>query len=193
MSTKGERYYTFYNDENDKAILQGIIIGDEKALKAAIDRYQQQMMIEAFSLLKDVQEAEDMIQEIFIRIWENRERLGNQKYASSIGPYLLRATRNKCLDKIAHNKIINKRNAFFSQNLSPSHHSNPSEIKELRSSLQSAIDSLPPKTRSSFKKLYEEDLTQKEIALQEGVSLQTVKNTISNGLRMLREKLRHFQ
>lgn len=189
MSTKGERYYTYHDDQE---ILQGIASGEEKALEAAIDRYQPAMIIEAFHLLQDLQEAEDIIQEIFIRIWENRDAFSKKGY-SSIGPYLLRATRNKCLDKIAHNKITNKRKAFFSQNLSRSHQYDPSEIKELRALLHSAIESLPPKTRNSFKKLYEEELSQKEIARQEDLSLQTVKNTISNALRILREKLKPFR
>jgi RNA polymerase sigma-70 factor (ECF subfamily) len=182
---KGERYYTYYND---KDILQGIISGDAKALEAAIDRYQPQMMIEAFYLLKDVQESEDAIQEIFIRIWQNRHKFDEKKF-SSIGPYLLRATRNECLVRIGKTKVALKRRDLFTHNLSPSVSYDPLEAKELKSIIESAIASLPPKAQNSFKKLYEEGFSQKEISQQENVALQTVKNNIVRGLKVLREKL----
>jgi RNA polymerase sigma-70 factor, ECF subfamily len=182
---KGERYYTYYNDEE---ILQGIVSGETKALEAAIDRYQPQMMVEAFYLLKDVHESEDAIQEIFIRIWQNRQKFDEKKY-SSIGPYLLRATRNECLVRIAKTKVALKRRDLFSHNLSPSISNDPLEAKELKAIIESAIESLPPKAQNSFRKLYEEGLSQKEISRQENVALQTVKNNIGRSLKLLREKL----
>jgi len=179
---KGEQYVS------DEEIFRGIIDGDPKALEAAIDLYQPHMMIEACYLLRDIQECEDIIQELFIYVWEHRQNLYSSKY-STLGPYLLRATRNKCLDRLSKNKTVNKRKAYFSQGLSPAAAYDPVEIKELRESLRSAIDLLPPKDRRSFQMLYEEQMSQKEIARQENVALQTVKNQIGRVLKVLREKL----
>lgn len=179
---KGEQYVS------DEDIFRGIIDGEPKALAVAIDLYQPLMMIEACYILKDTQECEDIIQELFIYIWEHRKSLDNKKY-SSLGPYLLRATRNKCLDKLSKNKTANKRKVYFSHGLSPAAIYDPTETKELRDSLRSAIASLPPKYQHSFRMLYEEEMSQKEIARQENVALQTVKNKIGACLKILRKKL----
>lgn len=182
VSMKGEQYLS--EDE----IFQGIIDGDQKALKAAIDLYQPHMMIEACYLLRDVHECEDIIQELFIYIWEHRHKLSRTQY-STIGPYLLRATRNKCLDRLSKNKTANKRKDYFSHGLNEAAVYDPVEIKELRESLRTVIESLPPKDQRSFRMLYEEQMTQKEIASKENVAVQTVKNQIGRVLKVLREKL----
>jgi RNA polymerase sigma-70 factor (ECF subfamily) len=179
---KGEQYLS------DEEIFRRIIDGDSKALAAAINLYQPQMMIEASYLLRDIQECEDIIQELFIYVWEHRQNLRSSKY-STLGPYLLRATRNKCLDRLSKNKTAHKRKDFLSHRMSSVTSYDPVEIKELKKIIESAIASLPPKYQQSFRMLYEEEISQKEIARQENVALQTVKNKIANCLKVLRKKL----
>ncbi|QHS61140.1 RNA polymerase sigma factor [Chitinophaga agri] len=171
---------------NEAEILQRLRKGEESALRELVDMYRPQMLMEAYYLLRDMAEAEDIVQEIFIRFWNLKEKV---ELKPSLQAYLIRATRNESIIKIKKDKTRDKKQHGYSYFVESSTHMKPFESAELAKELQNAIDHIPPAARKSFIKLYLEDKSQKTIAAEQNISLQVVKNNISKALKILREKL----
>lgn len=171
---------------NEADILQRLQKGEESALRELVDMYRPQMLMEAYYLLRDMAEAEDIVQEVFIRFWNLKEKV---ELKPSLLAYLLRATRNESIIKIKKDKTRDRKQNNYNYFLESSTNMKPFESAELAQKLQSAIEHIPPAARKSFIKLYLEDKSQKTIAAEQNISLQVVKNNISKALKILREKL----
>ena len=171
---------------NEADILSRLKKGDEAALRELVDLYRPQMLMEAYYLIRDMDEAEDVVQEVFIRFWNVKE---NVELKPSLLAYLVRATRNESIIKIKKEKTRDKKQLGYNYFLESSTHMKPFESAELAKELQRAIEHVPPAARKSFIKLYLEDKSQKTIAAEQNISLQVVKNNISKALKILREKL----
>ena len=177
---KGERL------NNEEAILESLKQGDEIALRRLVDQYRPQMLLEAYYIVRDMQEAEDIVQEVFIRFWNVKQRI---ELKPSLAAYLLRATRYESIIKIKKDKTRNNRQDQYNYFLESSFQMKPFENTELGALLNSAIAQIPPAARKSFIKLYIEDKNQKTIAQEQNISLQVVKNNISKALKILRHIL----
>jgi RNA polymerase sigma-70 factor (ECF subfamily) len=171
---------------NEADILQRLKQGDESALRELVDLYRPQMLMEAYYLVRDMDEAEDIVQEVFIRFWNVKQKV---ELKPSLIAYLIRATRNESIIKIRKDKTRDKRQDLYNYFAESSTQMKPFESAELAKKLQSAIEHIPPAARKSFIKLYLEDKSQKTIAAEQNISLQVVKNNISKALKILREKL----
>ena len=128
--------------------------------------------------------AEDVVQQAFIKLWENREKLSEE---FTIDVQLARITRSILIDtlrkKAVERKVINQ---VASQ--SPTIYiSDPALEKELSSKISSAIESLPPICKKIFKLSREENLSYNEIATQLCISPRTVENQISKALKVIRQ------
>ncbi len=171
---------------NEADILYRLKKGDEAALRELVNLYRPQMLMEAYYILRDMDEAEDIVQEVFIRFWNVKE---NIELKPSLLAYLIRATRNESIIKLKKDKTRDKKQHGYNYFLESSTLMKPFESAELAKQLQLAIEHIPPAARKSFIKLYLEDKSQKTIAAEQNISLQVVKNNISKALKILREKL----
>jgi RNA polymerase sigma-70 factor (ECF subfamily) len=172
------------NKEAD--ILQRLKRGDESALRELVDLYRPQMLMEAYYVIRDMDEAEDIVQEVFIRFWNVKEKV---ELKPSLIAYLLRATRNESLIKLKKDRTRGKRQDLYNYFQESTTQMKPFESAELAKQLKNAMEYIPPAARKSFVKLYLEDKSQKTIAAEQNISLQVVKNNISKALKILREKL----
>lgn len=170
----------------EESILKRLKQHDESALRELICLYQQEMILEAYYLLKDFQEAEDIVQEVWIRFWHLRETI---ELRPSLAAYLHRATRNECIIYIKKEKTRAKRQSQYNYFLEPTVNLQPFENEELGERLQHAIKTIPPAARKSFVLSYLDDKNQKAIAAEQNISLQVVKNNISKALKILRQAL----
>lgn len=170
----------------EELILQRLRQGDESALRELVHKYRPGMLLEAIYILKDRQEAEDVVQEVWIRFWSLRDRV---ELKPSLMAYLHRAVRNESVIKIKKDKTRGKRQDQYNYFVEPTIQLKPFEDEELRRKLSVAIEEIPPAMRRSFMLSYLEDLSQKEIAAKQNISLQVVKNNISKALKILRQKL----
>lgn len=101
---------------NEADILYRLKKGDESALRELVDLYRPQMVMEAYYILRDMDEAEDIVQEVFIRFWNVKE---NIELKPSLLAYLIRATRNESIIKIKKIKQGIKNNTDIITSLSP--------------------------------------------------------------------------
>lgn len=133
----------------------------------------------------------DILQDIFLAIWEKREQIS---YETSLSGYLFSAARNKLLDSIAHEKVKQRYIDSFYDFIHAADASADDLIrtKEMSSLIAKEISALPPKTREVFELSREYNLSRKEIAQQLGISEQTVKSHMFQALKTLKLKLGSF-
>jgi RNA polymerase sigma-70 factor, ECF subfamily len=149
----------------------------------------------AFRITKNKGIAEEIVQDIFLNIWEHKELLVS---VSSLPGYLYRAVRNNCLNHLKHLTIVHKYEIFYSQTLANAEdyltvtQENGQSIlilKEFEGQVYDAIEKLPEQCRQIFKLSRFDGLKNNEIAELKGVTVNTVQKQISIALEKLRGML----
>ncbi len=163
--------------------------GDKKAFEEIFRLYYQVLCNYAGSLLKDNDEAEEVVQNIFYNIWNKRETL---EINTSIKSYLYRAVHNDSLNKIKHTKVRTMYAEDYKKNAVGSFEdaSVTMQAKELRTQINEALDSLPEQCGVVFKLSRFENLKYAEIADQLNISVKTVEAHMGKALKIMREKLK---
>ena len=138
-------------------------------------------------LVGDMELAEDIVQEQFVYLWENRKRLDN---SGSLKSYLFTAVKNKSVNHLK--KQFSKKRSYRIENLPentiPGKLPNPDEIyenKELGKILDKAIANLPEKCRIIFTMKKMGEFTNKEIASKLNISVKTVENQMTIAFKKL--------
>lgn len=146
----------------------------------------------AFSIVKDQDSAEDVVQQLFIKIWEKRSTIGE---IDNIRSYLFRSTFNMSLNEQKRMQRMPKRDEDINQNnslQSSDQTSNLLESSELQERIDGAMMVLPEKCREVFHLSRNEQLSYKEIAQKMKISPKTVENQVGKALRIMREELRDY-
>lgn len=173
---------------DEKALLASISKGDRYAFKQLYSYHLNNLYRFVFLFTKSKEETEDIIQEIFIKIWENREKLSE---VASFKNYVFRFARNKLLDNIRHLQVRHRvlaeirRTRNISQNTAEDYY----EYKEYYHLVQQAIEKLPPKRKLIFRLNIENGLSQDEIASQLNISKSVVQKQIYKASYFVREYL----
>ena len=142
----------------------------------------------AKTLIKDHDTAEEIVQDLFFRLWQDREKI---KIESSLNGYLFRSVHNKCLHYIEHKKVVER---HAKEMLSRKHESpeNPSDIlhyKELQAKIARILDRLPERCGKIFYMNRFEGLKYTEIAEKLSVSVKTVESNMGRALKEFRKEL----
>lgn len=145
----------------------------------------------AASLLKNEANAEEIVQNVFVRLWEKRAQLSIQ---SSVTAYLYKAVYHECLNFLKHQKVKNAYLAFAHKRNGNDHlpASGKLHLTELEQHISRAIESLPQQCRIIFKMSRFEELRYQQIADQLGLSVKTIENQMGKALKIMREKLVDF-
>ena len=130
--------------------------------------------------------SEDVVQEVFIKIWEDRKKID---IIGSVKSYLYSAVKNKSLNRIESESVRQKysKQAFDIQSRVISQ--NELEQEEFRNHLFWCIDKLPPRCKEVFQNSRFEDLKQEQIAQNLKISIKTVKAQIGKALKLIRDCL----
>jgi RNA polymerase sigma-70 factor, ECF subfamily len=142
-------------------------------------------------LLRDDEQAEEIVQNLFMRLWEKRELLSAN---TSVKAYLYRSVHNDCLNYIKHNKVKAKYQEYasYSMNQHSESAARKVELKEFEWRIHEALNELPQQCRLIFQMSRFEDLKYKEIAEQLNLSVKTVENQMGKALKLMRLKLKDF-
>ncbi len=148
----------------------------------------------ALVITKDQAAAEDVVSEIFLKLWEEQHSLVIGK---SLKSYLFKSVYNQCLNILKHKKVQRKYEDFFKhlQLLNEGGADYPLSTlleNEITETLQKAIEKLPPQCRKIFDMSRNENMTHEEIAIELGVSVNTVHTQIRRALEKLRIELKDF-
>ena len=161
---------------------------DEVAFAEIYKRYADSLTGFAASKLFSMEDAKDIIHDIFVKLWEDRKQLN---ITSGLKTYLFTIARYRIIDKIRRN-VTRKEYAVMLQSLANACQPDIEQIiaaKELTQVIQNTIDTLTPKVKEVYLLSREEHLTILEIAEKLGSSEQTVKNQLSTALKHLRQSL----
>lgn len=174
----------------EKGTLENIkYIVDKGHTKAFADYYTQyfkKLLIESDKYVKDIQVAEEIVQDVFLKIWERSVDLDQ---IQSLKSYLYRSVINSSINYVNRQKNLEQHHQKIAAEFTQQDLDQLDEENELIILLFKEIDKLPPKCREVFKLNRFEHLKYKEIALRLDISEKTVENHIANALKTLRETM----
>ena len=172
---------------NNDVLIESLKNGDERAYAFLIDSYHHKLCVYANSLVKNIYSAEDIVQNVFIKVWEQRERL---KSDHAIKSFLYKLVYNEFID------LYRKNQSLFSLEKSYYDALNSIVLEDDSESLQRVINvvnkeiqSLPPKCKEVFILSKKEGLTNIEIAEHLDISIKTVEAQITKAFSILRSSL----
>ncbi len=168
----------------NEVILQQVIEGDKAAFTVLFDHYKGPAMRFCYTIVKDEAEAENMLQDVFIKIWERRHQI---KPELNFNSYLYTCLRNVSFDflkKMEKEQLL--RQKYF-ERIEQIAHDESQEYEIRMSQLECAVDSLSTKRKQILKMSLEENKSYQEIAS----SLKISKNTVKNQLVKARQFLKH--
>ena len=173
------------NYHSNKLILQ-IKNGDEKAFNELFYNYRGMLFNFIKLSLPDEAEIENIVQEVFVRIWINRQSLDHQK---EIKPFLYSIAKNLIKDQLRKHLIRQKYLQKVRKEEIPVHYSisNELEYSELKESIDAFIERMPEQRKNIFLLSRNEGKTYKQISEQLGVSENTVDTQIRRALNGLRK------
>ncbi|MCD8072782.1 MAG: RNA polymerase sigma-70 factor [Alistipes sp.] len=150
------------------------------------------------SRMLPIEQAEDVVQDAFLELWKRRTEV---KAGERLHVFMYRSVYTKCLNKIKHEKIVNRYNTAAREifeakaaTLAPANNEilKIIENEELGAEIEKIIGELPDKCREVFKLSYLHDLRNKEIADVMGITVKTVESHMYKALKLLRNKLSHL-
>ena len=177
---------------SDKDLIPEILKGNQMAFKQVYYIYYNELCNFVRKYFNDKEDAEEIVQDTLVKIWEQREKLEN---VSSLRHYLFSSVKNHCLNEIEHLKVVRKHTEYAAIELKKielEFENDFSEDNELERRIFDAIEDLPEQCGKIFKMKYLDGLRAKEIAEKTNLSQRTVETHIFNGLKHLRESLKSF-
>ena len=171
---------------------------DKTSLEQLYYEYAPRMTAFARRILQDPRQAEDLVQDVFIRFWERYKG----KESDHWHPVIFTMTRNRCLDILRHLSV--KRNIIdtnigispeeeflFIEDLVGDGESTDEKLllSDLNRELDRIIDSLPPRCKEVFSLSRKEGLHNQEIAQRLGITVKAVEKQMTRALKALRAKL----
>jgi RNA polymerase sigma-70 factor, ECF subfamily len=188
-----------YNQILDNQIISGLKNGDPSIFKLFFHSYYNPLCSYALTFLKYTDVAEEVVQEMFIKIWESRHELN---ISSSLRSYLYRSVHNSCINYLKHMEVKNKQSREITEdiqyhsvlaNLNSSGSSLDKIVSdELEAHLNKVINDLPNECRRIFLLKRQKQLTYPEIAAHLNISVNTVKTQLLRAFEKLREGVKKF-
>lgn len=144
----------------------------------------------ACSILKDQDDAEEMVQNVFYKLWEKKEKIDELQ---SVQAYLYRSVYNECMNFVKHEKVkaAYEAHAVHHGDMAGGMTDNKG-VKELERRLAEAMNDLPEQCRTIFQMSRFEELKYREIADRMGLSVKTIENQMGKALKIMRTKLADY-
>lgn len=180
-----------HEQSTDSEIFLAIQSQQLKALDLLYERYGRLVYSTAVKMLNNVEEAEEVAQETFLRLWQRSEIYQPSK--GSLSGFLIMLVRSRSLDLLRSRKSSHQRLQRFQTALDcTTHHNLPLEfatVEERSHRVREALQQLFPHERQLLETAYYEGLSQSEIAERDGIPLGTVKSRSRQALKKLRTAL----
>lgn len=173
-------------------ILQSLQNGDEATFALIFRTYFAALFNYACRIIRDEEQADDVVQDAFCRLYENRSTI---TIHFSLRSYLYRSVYNGCIDLIRHQKIVNHYidaemlDFYFTRILQHPEAELALQDKDISRAVQEAIDTLPNRCKEIFCLSKLEGLSNKQIAEQLEISLKTVEAQMTTAFVRLRKEL----
>lgn len=168
--------------------ISAISRGDESAFNEFFNHYHPRLYGYALTMIQSHNPSEEVVSDVFIKVWTGRKRLSS---IENVNHYMFRAVKNQALNYLEKRKLgtvdldqvkDNEIGDFIQPDLSVLN-------RELADQIQSAIESLPPRSKLIFGLIRIDGMKYKEVAEHLDLSVKTVENQMTIAIKKLREEL----
>jgi RNA polymerase sigma-70 factor (ECF subfamily) len=177
--------------KEDIILVNHLRLGNPKSFEKLFLKYHRKVYYFCYSILKNREDCEGLVQNIFSDIWENRERLDSTR---SFYGYLFRIARNKIYNHLRKNlnEQVYREYIINSNNSSNNKTEADLDLSELSNIIEETISRLPPRRKEIFMLSRSEGLTYREIGKKLNISENTVDTQIRNALDLIRQELKKY-
>ena len=177
--------YSAYTDQELVALLKQ---GNNMSFTEVFNRYHAPLYAQAFNKLRDEDDARDVVQDMFTRLWLKRAGLDAD---NNLAGYLFRGLRNAIFDLIKHKKIVLAYEDSFNEFIAGPHEETDHLIREKQFAelIEREIAALPPRMREVFELRRKENFSNKEIAQQMNIAESTVADQMKKALKILKMRI----
>ena len=177
--------------KNDEQIFGQLKEGNQLIFESIFHSYYKELVLYAVRFVELQEEAEEIVQNLFVEIWNKRKELNVH---TSLRAYLFGSVRNTSLNYIKHKKVEYKYREYNDFHIKNENYTEKDILveEELSSRIENAIEKLPPERKKIFIMSRFEQLKYKEIAQKLNVSIKTVENQMGRALKFLKEELSEF-
>lgn len=180
-----------YNAITDQELADCLRSGDEAAFKFIYDKYWTKLYFVAAKKLNDTDEAEEVIQDIFLNLWKKRGtfqlKVGFENYLAVAVKFEVFKHRAKRVKQDALTASLTEQYTGHEV-----HDWNLYDVQTLKDKLNETINALPPKCRLVFTMSRESDLTNKQIAAELAISEKAVEKHITSALKVLKVRFGQY-
>lgn len=178
-------------ENNDNNLIELIKAGNKRAFDEVFLRYFKSLHAYAYSIVKERDDAEEIVQNVFVRVWTKRAQLKTDGFLKS---FLYRSVYNESLNYLKHQKVRSNFSVYYADVRKNEVGDLNSEIvtTELEKNIHLAINNLPEKCRNVFQLSRFDQLKYQEIADTLNISIKTVENQMGKALKILRLKVIDF-
>jgi len=171
-------------------LLPAIQKGDESAFDTLFRAFYSPLCHYAGALTGgDMDEAEEVVQQVFVKFWEQRAAFNVQW---SVKAYLYKMVYNRCLNRLRDARIREQYKKHNAEQLAGGAEQQPGAETELGEQIQKALTTLPTECRRVFELSRFEELKYREIADLLGISIKTVESQMGKALRLMRSELADY-
>jgi RNA polymerase sigma-70 factor (family 1) len=176
--------------EQDKNVIEQFGSVNIEAFERVFHAYYKALVNYAKPILKDADDAEDIVQQVFIAVWEKRS---TTDIHTSLRALLYKSVHNACLNKLKQQQV---RSGYAKEVIQLHREQGTTEDhlqqKELQKKIEDALEQLPEQCAKIFKMSRFEHLKYQEIADKLSLSVKTVENQMGKALKIMREQLKEF-
>lgn len=174
------------NFQTNKLLCAHLKNGNQKAFKTLFEQYWEGMFLKANSILRDREVAQDIVQEIWIKLWNQREELEVVNFES----YIFQSVSYGCFKYLRDNKFSTSQLQIIdSLPIASSDVENQHNLEATLKIIDKSLNDLTPRCQQIFRLSRMEDATNEEIALKLGISQRSVENQVSIALKVIKQHL----
>lgn len=179
------------NGIDENILISRLRLGDQTAFELLFRFYYPGLVVFASQITLDKDEATEIVQDFFVRVWEKRSAI---KESDSLKAYFFSSVKNRSLNFLKRSEIHTKTLEQLRDLTDDSALYEPDIFieSELQQKIKEAIEKLPPRCGEIFVMSRFQGLTNDEIATKLDISKRTVETQISNGLKHLRVELKEY-
>jgi len=172
---------------NNRFLIESLKIGDPKAYTYLVDKYHHKLCVYALGLTNNHDAAEDIVQNVFIRVWKKRDNL---KTDFSIQGFLYKSVYNEFIDDYRKQKfVLPLEKKYIDELTTLIEEEDQNSLEKLINLVKLEIQNLPPKCKEIFLLSKENGLTNIEISEYKNISIKSVEAHITKAFSILREKV----
>lgn len=178
-------------ESHDRILMERVAAGDRKAFTVLYTLHLDNLFRYVYLFTKSEEESEELVQKVFVNIWEHRDTLIKVK---SFRAYIFRCAKNRLIDRARSEKAKAKMVAVLQHHSEESDERSDSNLicNQYSHIIDSAIQLLPEKRKEIVKLRTQDDLSLDEIAEKLSISKFVVKKQLYAGLRFIRAYLEKF-